>query len=45
MEARTKIRQEVKEAKEKLTLAKETISKFKEEISKITKNNPGVPVT
>lgn len=35
MEARTKIKNEVAEYKEKLTLQKETIAKFKEEIAKI----------
>lgn len=37
MEARNKIRLEVIDLKEKLTLAKETIAKFKEEIAKISK--------
>ncbi|XP_076168295.1 YEATS domain-containing protein 4 Gas41 isoform X1 [Ptiloglossa arizonensis] len=37
MEARNKIRLEVIDLKEKLTLAKETIAKFKDEIAKISK--------
>lgn len=37
LEARNKIRLEVIDLKEKLTLAKETIAKFKEEIAKISK--------
>ena len=37
IEARNKIRLEVIDLKEKLTLAKETIAKFKEEIAKISK--------
>lgn len=37
MEARNKIRLEVIDLKEKLTLAKETIAKFKDEIAKIPK--------
>ncbi|XP_033334697.1 YEATS domain-containing protein 4 Gas41 isoform X2 [Megalopta genalis] len=44
MEARNKIRLEVIDLKEKLTLAKETIAKFKEEISKISKAGGGLSV-
>lgn len=39
MDAKVKIRNEVTEYKEKLTLAKETIAKFKEEIAKISKSS------
>lgn len=42
MEARNKIRLEVIDLKEKLTLAKETIAKFKEEIAKISKAGGGL---
>lgn len=45
IEARTKIRLQVIELKEKLTLAKETISKFKEEIAKISKAGGALSVT
>lgn len=45
MEARNKIRLEVIELKEKLTLAKETIAKFKEEIAKISKAGGSLSVT
>lgn len=45
MEARNKIRLEVLDLKEKLTLAKETIAKFKEEIAKISKVGGGLSVT
>ncbi|EFN79787.1 YEATS domain-containing protein 4 [Harpegnathos saltator] len=45
MEARNKIRFEVINLKEKLTLAKETIAKFKEEIAKISKVGGGLSVT
>lgn len=38
-EARNRVRHEVSDLKEKLTLAKETIAKFKDEISKISKGN------
>ncbi|XP_011500038.1 PREDICTED: YEATS domain-containing protein 4 [Ceratosolen solmsi marchali] len=44
-DARTKIRNEVAEYKEKLTLAKETINKFKDEISKISKSGGSLSVT
>lgn len=43
-EARNKIRIEVIDLKEKLTLAKETISKFKDEIAKISKVTGGKPI-
>ena len=39
MEAKEKIRKEVAEYKEKLTVAKETIAQFKEEIAKISKSS------
>lgn len=45
VEAKNKIRGEVTELKEKLTLAKETISKFKEEIAKISKTNGGLAIS
>ncbi|XP_015519216.1 YEATS domain-containing protein 4 isoform X2 [Neodiprion pinetum] len=45
VEAKNKIRGEVTELKEKLTLAKETIAKFKEEISKISKTNGGLSIS
>lgn len=45
MEARNKIRLEVRDLKEKLTLAKETIAKFKEEIAKISKASGSLTVT
>lgn len=45
MDARNKIRLEVRDLKEKLTLAKETIAKFKEEISKISKASGSLTVT
>ncbi|XP_058809624.1 YEATS domain-containing protein 4 [Phymastichus coffea] len=45
LEARTKIRNEVQEFREKLSLAKETIAKFKEEIAKLTKNSNNLSVT
>lgn len=45
MEARNKIRLEVIDLKEKLTLAKETIAKFKEEIAKISKVGGGLSVS
>lgn len=45
MDARNKIRLEVIELKEKLTLAKETIAKFKEEIAKIPKASGSLSVT
>jgi len=44
MEARNKIRLEVIDLKEKLTLAKETIAKFKEEITKISKASGSLSV-
>ncbi|XP_001605429.2 YEATS domain-containing protein 4 [Nasonia vitripennis] len=44
-DARTKIRNEVAEYKEKLTLAKETIAKFKDEIAKISKSGGALSVT
>ncbi|XP_066599882.1 YEATS domain-containing protein 4 [Prorops nasuta] len=45
MEARNKIRLEVIELKEKLTLAKETIAKFKEEITKISKAGGNIAIS
>lgn len=45
MEARNKVRGEVGELKEKLTLARETIAKFKEEISKVSKTTGGLAVS
>jgi len=45
MDAKTKIRNEVVEYKEKLQLAKETIAKFKEEIAKLSKNSGALSVT
>lgn len=44
LEARNKIRLEVIDLKEKLTLAKETIAKFKEEIAKISKASGSLSV-
>lgn len=44
-DARTKIRNEVAEYKEKLTLAKETIAKFKDEIAKMSKSGGTLSVT
>ena len=37
MDAKVKIKNEIAEYKEKLSIAKETIAKFKEEIAKISK--------
>ncbi|XP_043466727.1 YEATS domain-containing protein 4 [Leptopilina heterotoma] len=45
MEARNKVRGEVGELKEKLTLARETIAKFKEEISKVSKTSGALTVS
>ncbi|XP_033219848.1 YEATS domain-containing protein 4 isoform X2 [Belonocnema kinseyi] len=45
MEARNKVRSEVGELKEKLTLARETIAKFKEEIAKVSKSSGGISVS
>lgn len=45
MEARNKVRGEVGELKEKLTLARETIAKFKEEISKVSKTSGALSVS
>lgn len=45
LEARNKIRLEVIDLKEKLTLAKETIAKFKEEIAKISKAGESLSVS
>ncbi|XP_014213186.1 YEATS domain-containing protein 4 [Copidosoma floridanum] len=45
LDAKTKIKNEIVEFKEKLTLAKETIAKFKDEIAKISKNSGASTVT